>query len=67
MEFSDTQSEMSEKIRKLQSYCKYIAARFQDQAMVVNKINPFIASAMLDDLEDAVGVSGLGTDPREWE
>ena len=53
-------------VKQLRAYCKYLAKRFEFQSMVVNKINPVIAASMLDDLQDAMQVSQLSTDPREW-
>ena len=51
---------------QLRAYCHYVACCFQSQAMVINGINPVVTSSMFDDLDDAMQVSGLRTDPREW-
>ena len=57
---------------KLRKYATYLACRMQKQAMVINdKVThiaqlPVVAASMLDDLDDAVTVSGLGADPRTW-
>jgi hypothetical protein len=53
-------------IRKLKAYCSYVSKRFQSQALLLNDTDPVRTSSMLDDLEDAIQVSGLDSDPREW-
>ena len=58
---------------KLRKYAMYLACRMRKQAMVINdKVThiaqlPVVAASMLDDLDDAVTVAGLDTDPRKWE
>ena len=52
-------------IEKLKKYAKYLAGRIVSQACVINSTHsPVIAATMLDDLDDAVAVSGI--DPRKW-
>jgi hypothetical protein len=58
---------------KLKAYASYIANRMTAHVTAVNervtdlKELPFVAAAMLDDLDDAVTVSGLSSDPRTWK
>ena len=63
---------VKEENAKLKAYASYLSSRMTAHVTAVNervtKLEelPFVAAAMLDDLDDAVTVAGLKSDPRTW-